>query len=230
MYQKTVLITVILIFFFTTILFPANKINLSGVRPPFFILKMVNDNIELDTKRVIYSESGNAISEYELLEISGNESLCRCNKFSVEIDDNCYVKVSADVLPLKKEKKKERVPLKRFIKIRGITFRHQHRKLFITGNPVPLSIVPVLSIQGIEGFIKKMENEHTKKCRIELLSPDEINRYIDIKKVGILLGGKDGKPVLIFCTGSGRRENAVSEKILTRLRYEVFLPLKLILL
>ena len=230
MYQKTVLISVIFIVFLTSTLFPVSTIKLSGVRPPFFILKILNDEIKVDNNRVIYSENGNKISEYELLESSGTESLCRCKEFSAEIDNNCYVKVMTDVFPLLKEGKRERVPIKKIIKIRGIAFNHQQNRLFITGNPVPLSIVPELSIQGLENFIKKMENEYKKKCRVDLLSPDEINRCINIEKAGILLGEKDGNPVLIFYSGSGRRENPVSEKILARLKYEVFLPLKLILL
>lgn len=230
MYQKTVLTAVIFIIFLTSTLFPVNKIKLSGVRPPFFILKILNDKIKVDNNRAVYSENGNKISEYELLESSGTKSLCRCKEFSAEIDNNCYVKVTADVRPLLKEVERERGPLKKIIKIRGITFSYQQNRLFITGNPIPLSIVPELSIQGIENFIKKMENEYKNKCRVDLLSPVEINRCIYIEKAGILLGEKDGNPVLIFYSGSGRRENPVSEKILARLKYEVFLPLKLILL
>ena len=228
MYQKSVFISAIFILLLTSTLFPVNRIKLSGIRPPFFILKRHNDNVKVDNNRVIYSENGNKVSEYELLEISGTESLCRCKEFSAKIDDNCYVKVRENVIPLKKKEKRERGPLKKIIKIRGINFSHQQNRLYITGNPVPLSIVPELSIRGIEAFIKKTENEYKKKCRIELLSPDEINRYI--KKGGTLLGEKDGEVVLILNFDLERRENPVSEKILTRLKYEVFLPLKLILL
>ena len=71
MYQKTALISVIFLAFVTSTIFPDKTIKLSGVRPPFFILKMVNNKVTVENDRAIYSENGNRIAEYELLAVSG---------------------------------------------------------------------------------------------------------------------------------------------------------------
>ncbi len=230
MYQKTVFISVIFMFIFTAFLFTANTLKLSGVRPPFFILKIVDGKAEADNNRVIYSENGNKIAEYVLVGVSGAESLCRCTEFSAEIDNNCYVKIRSNILPVERDRLRNNTFTAKVIKIKGITFNRYRNGIFVTVNPVPLSIVPELSIKGIGKFMEKIGTEYKKKCRVDLLSPNEISKYVNIEKSGILLAGKRGDPVLIFYSRSTRRENPVSNKILTRLKYEVFLPMKLIIL
>ncbi|MEN8223175.1 MAG: hypothetical protein ABFR36_07935 [Acidobacteriota bacterium] len=230
MYQKTVFFSVIFIVFLTSTLFPVKKIMLSEVRPPFFILSIPGDKDKIDNNRVIYSGNGNRVAEYELLETSGTWFLCKCKEISARINNGCYVKIRAGIPVTKKKAKKREIFVKESVKIRGIRFNKHKKGIFITGKPVPLSIIPELSFSGIKDFRKRIGKEHKKKCRVDFLSPGEIKRYMNVEEEKVLLAEREGIPVLIFCSSSGERENPVSEKILKKLKYEVFLPLKLIIL
>ncbi len=225
MIRKTVFTSVIFFVFLFMIIFPDRILKLSDVRPPFFVLKIPTAETKVEDNRVIYSQNGIEVAEYNLLGITGAEVLCKCKKISVEIDDNCYVKLKIPLL--KKKEKSKSVFVAEVIKVRGIRFDKSENGGFVTGNPVPLSIIPELSFKGIENFIKKIGKEYKKKCRVGLLSPNEIRKNIVAGGEKTLIAERDGLPVLIFYSVSGLRENPVSEKILKRLKYEVFIPLKL---
>ena len=223
--RKTVFTSVIFFVFLFPTLFPNKILKLSDVRPPFFILKIPTAEARVDDNRVIYSKNGVKVAKYNLLEITGTEVLCKCKKISVEIDSNYYVKLKEPLL--KKIVKSKNGFVAEVIKVRGIKFNKSENGSFVTGNPVPLSIIPELSFKGIEDFMKKIGKENKKRCRVGLLSPEEIRKNISTGEEKVLLAGRDGLPVLIFYSRYGLRENPVSEKILKRLKYEVFIPLKL---
>ena len=225
MSRRPVFILFFLFVFLLAYIYPEKFLNLSDVRPPFFILKIPSSGSGVENSKIVYSKDGEQIATYSLLGITGSEFLCRCNNVAAEIDAGCYVKLKKPVQKKKVRKESKTVP--ETFKLRGITFRKSESGNYFTRNPVPLSIIPELSFQGIKVFMDKVGREFGGKCRVGLLSPEEIEKSIFIKGETTLLSGRNGSPVLLFRSGSKLRENPVSEKILEKLKYEVFVPLKL---
>ncbi|MCK4890485.1 MAG: hypothetical protein KAS97_11190, partial [Candidatus Aminicenantes bacterium] len=86
---------------------------------------------------------------------------------------------------------------------------------------------PDISFSGINNFMKKIENRYDKKCKVNYLEADEIKEYFVQREEKIMIGVKNGLLVIVSFSGSGIRENRVSEKILSQLKYEIYIPLKL---
>ena len=235
MRRRTFALSLICLIFFISPLFSGNFVNISDVRPPFFILKIPAGYNQINKSGIIYSETGIEVGEFRILDISGNKVLCECIDHSTDVNNGCYIKVGSDPGTIQKPKRKpiRNEPEKRtadqseIIKVRGIRFVEKKNGIFITENPVPASMVPDISFSGINNFMKKIENRYDKKCKVNYLEADEIKEYFVQREEKIMIGVKNGLLVIVSFSGSGIRENRVSEKILSQLKYEIYIPLKL---
>ncbi len=235
MRRRTFAFSLICLIFFISSLFSGNFVNISDVRPPFFILKIPAGYSRINKSGIIYSETGIEVGEFRILDISGNTALCECIDHSTDVNNGCYIKVDTDPGTIQKPKRKPIInePEKRtadqseIIKIRGIRFVEQKNGIFITENPVPASMVPDISLIGINNFMKKIENRYGKKCKVNYLETDEIKEFFVQREEMIMLGVKNGLLFIIFFSDSGFRENRVSEKIISQLKYEIYIPIKL---
>ncbi|MCK4888957.1 MAG: hypothetical protein KAS97_03440 [Candidatus Aminicenantes bacterium] len=184
---------------------------------------------------IIYSKTGIEVGKFKILDISGDKALCECLDHSADVDNECYVKVGGNPGTIKKLKRNPIInePEKRtagksgIIKVRGIRFVEQKNGVFITENPVPASMVPDISFSGIINFMKKIETRYGEKCKVNYLETGEIKEYFILREEMIMLGVKSGTPVIVSFSNSGFRENRVSEKIISKLKYEIYIPLKL---
>jgi len=215
---------------FSFLLFPASIISeilhLSGIRPPFFLLQVNDPEERIAEPYVIYRANGTPAGEYDLLESSGTVLLCRCRDLSVDIGPGCYVNIHPAPVSFRKVSAKKKVRTKEEIRLRGIRFRRVEGGMYLTLNPVPLSIVRTVSREGVEGFVSRIGESGAVKFRVSLLSPEETVQSLEGSGRGPFLARRDGALVLVFIEPPENRENRVSEKIMKKLKYEVFIPLK----
>lgn len=235
MFKKIAVPFIICLIFLISPLLSENQINISGVRPPFFILKISEGYIQVKASRGIYSKEGIEVAKFKILDTKGEESLCECLDNFKNLNNKCFIKVKR--VPGKVEKIEKKISksesmnnmraLSGTLKIRGIRFIELKKGIFITENPVPASMVPKLSFSGIDEFMRRIENGCGESCNVNYLDTDEIKKYLIPGEEKIMLGLKNGEPVLIFFSESEFRENPVSEKIISKLKYKIYIPLKL---
>ncbi len=219
-------------------LFSDTKVYLTGVRPPFFLIHINPDYSLSKNDRYIYSPTGKRMAEYVVLNTSGDEVLCKYLDNGNKLSDICYVnsKMIPEKLVLQKNKtvhlkdlKKEKiVPM--YIRVRGIMFVKRDKGIYFTENPVPASMIPNITYNGIDNFMKKIAAGCDPSCTVKYLTKAEIEKYSLLGgKDVMLLGVESGSHFLIYFSESKLRKNPVSEKILMRLKYRIFIPLKLII-
>lgn len=235
MFKKNVVLFISCLIFLISPQFSENRINISGVRPPFFILKISEGYMQVKANRKIYSEAGIEVAKFIILNTRGEELLCKCLDDFVNLNSKCFIKVKS--VSGKEEKTEKKISksepgknmrdLAGLIRIRGIRFIELKKGVFITENPVPASMVPRLSFSGIDDFMRRIENGCGEGCNVNYLDTDEIKKYFTSGEEKIMLGLKSGEPVLVFFSESELRENPVSEKIISKLKYEIYIPLKL---
>jgi len=205
---------------------PSEILHLSGIRPPFFLLKIKAPGSKFEKGNVIYRDNGLPAGNYELLDSSGGVFLCRCRDLSLDIDSGCYVKVENPTVPPKKSPVKMNSRESEVIRLRGIRFRRMARGVYVTLNPVPLSIIPEMSMGGVDRFANRIMDACSGDFRISLLSPEETVKFLQGARKRAFLALRDGSPVLVFVDPPDIRENRVSDKIMMRLKYNLFIPLK----
>lgn len=235
MIKRIVTLFIICLIFLFSPLFSGNHIKISGIRPPFFILKIPEGYRQIEKNRRIFSGAGIEVGKFKILDTKGKELLCECIDNFSNLNNKCFVKVK-DV-PGKVEKTKfffSKPELKGDMKdqtgainIRGIRFIELEKGLFITENPVPASMVPKLSFSGIEEFMMRIKNGCGEGFNVDYLDTGEIKKYLTPGVEKIILGLKRGDPVLVFFSESEFRENPVSEKMISKLKYKIFIPIKL---
>jgi len=211
------------------------KIVVTDVRPPFFILRITSDYLLSEKDRFIYSEKGNRVAEYIIINTSEDEVLCKYLNDKGEVNDRCYAKlkmISGELSApdnkktlLKTYEKKKMVHGS--IRVRGIMFIERDNGVYFTENPVPASMIPGISYDGINEFLKKIADKCDLHCTVKYLTKSEIKKYSLLGKNGMMLGFESGSYFLLYSSGSEFRENPVSEKILLLLKYRIFIPLKL---
>lgn len=235
MYRRIFPFSLICLIFLVSSLFPENLVKISDVRPPFFVLKIPENSGQLSKGGIIYSKMGVEVGKFKILDISGNKILCECLDHSADVNIGCYIEVGKGPGTIRKLKNppittksltKSFIPTG-IIKIRGIRFVEKKSGIFITENPVPASMVPDISFSGIDSFMEKIESKYGKKCEINYLQAGEIKKYFIQREEMIMLGIRNGLPVIVSFSDSEFRENRVSEKILSKLKYEIYIPLKL---
>lgn len=175
---------------------------------------------------VIYRANGIPAGKYDLLESAGEVWLCRSRDLSLDIGTGCYVKVNPAPAPPKKALVKKAPRGNEEIRLRGIRFRRVDGSIYVTLNPVPLSIVRPVSMAGVEGFVSRIGGASAGKFRVSLLSPEETLKFLGGGRRRTFLSLREGSPVLVFVEPPDSRENRVTDKIMMRLKYEVFIPLK----
>ncbi len=227
--------SIIFLILFVSSLLSENFLNISDVRPPFFILEITENCGKVNRSGMIYSKTGVKVGKFTILERSGNRILCKCLDHSAGMNDGCYIKVGSD--PGKIQKLKNLPIINRSeqvvsgssekINVRGIMFTEQKNGVFITENPVPVSMVPNISFKGIDSFMKKIESRYGEKCIVSYLETGEIEECFFKREERIMLGLKNNVPVIVSFSGSVSRVNPVSEKIVNKLKYEIYIPLKL---
>jgi len=210
-------------------------VKISDVRPPFFLLDIPENYNWKNKSGVIYSKGGIEVGKFKILDVSGNKALCECIDHSADLNNRCYIEVGHDPGTIQKPEEQSAIKMpggeslvrSEIIKIRGIRFVKQKNEIFITENPVPVSMVPDISFSGIDNFMEKIEAGYGKKCKVNYFGSDEIKEYFIQEEEMIMLGVKNGSPVIVLFSGAGFRVNRVSEKILSKLKYEIYIPLKL---
>jgi len=209
-------------------------LEVSGIRPPFFIVEFSPEHLRLTKNKTVFSAEGIELGRFRIVDISGDRVLCKCDGDQSDLKKMCYVNVveisekqkGKTSKPAFPEPQDRKIFLPEIIKVQGIRFIERSEGLFITENPIPASIVKDLSFTGIENFMKKIGNEYGNS-EVGYLNISEMKKYLKPEIGVMMLGVRDGLPVIVFPADAGSAVNPVSKKILTKLKYEIYIPLKL---
>ncbi len=237
MYRRSVYYLIFFSSLFSFSLLPKDKIYLSEIRPPYFILNTsANVNLIIG-EQVYYSPAGKRLGRFSIVRKVEDEILCKGQDDSGKLFKGCYIRVKErpeKIFPTKAIEKKiksenNNIPVSS-IKISGIKFTEIEKGFFVTLNPLPVTIIQDSSFNGIKRFLNLIKEKSGLKCSVELMTVEEIKKYLKPGDEKLLFGKRGKEPKLIFFSDSGVWGNPVSEKIIGRLKYKIFVPVKLIIL
>jgi len=226
--KKTIILVVILIICCLDLL-SFKKINIFGIRYGFFLISVSKNLNVFKTDKLIFSGKGNLISEYLVIERSDNVILCKSKKKFKLLNKRCYVKAEQNGIIEETKKLIGNQNLKSYKKqfeyVKGIEFKRIADNVFVTLDPISVSIIMNLTYKGLKRYVKSFQTECKTGYSVEMLSTMEIERYIDLKKGKILLGTSEGRVVMVYKTNGKMRSSFITESTIRKFSENIFFPL-----
>lgn len=135
-----------------------------GQRDRFFLIKVVDPAQMTQGKRgwVYYEGRERPAGEISILDVYGDECLCRCEFTPDPLQTISFVRMMAEPFML------DRI---RFEPING------SERLFLSMPPVPFSRLPSADLNGIKRFLQKLAGLGGKRYLPEILNVDHIQRF-----------------------------------------------------
>ncbi len=227
--KKAIILVVILIICYLDLL-SFKKINIFGIRYGFFLISVSKNLNVFKNDKLVFSEKGDLISEYLIIERSDNVILCKSKKEFKLLNKRCYVKADQNVIIEETDKLIGNRNLKSYKKrwfeyIKGIEFKRVADNVFVTLDPISVSIIMDLTYKGLKRYVKSFQTECKTGYSVEMLNTMEIEKYIDLKKGKILLGISEGRVVMVYKTNGKIRSSFITESTIRKFSGNIFLPL-----
>lgn len=212
-------------------LFSKNRLKVTDVRYPFFLLTKNSPGESIESTGLIYKKNGKVAGKYNLISRSENSFLCRVSRDLSGIDESCFVDSNfSEILKISSGKEKKRDSLnagntseKGTLKINGIKFERISGRVFLSAKPELLNIIPELTFAGIRKYLEKADKHAGKGFKCNFWSLEDFNRY---KKKGqkgdVYLGLVDGRLHMIYWRSGRYSFQMISEDTLPAVCNEIY--------